>query len=619
MASSTQNEANTDGDSSQSKNEEPFIALGIDFGTTYSGVAWAISTRPANINMITSWDSAKYHCSDKEKTPSIMSYEQNGKVLWGYSVSDKKSSIEWSKLCLLDEDDIPNDVSHSTQLQAAQAALKQQRKSVVDVISDYLRHLWKHSIINIRRAIGGQLVDLCRFKVVATIPAIWPIYAQMRMHEAIEKAGILSTRKAGQTILEFLPEPEAAALATLKGISTYNQANMEVGDHFVVCDAGGGTVDIITYTVVELNPIKVRESVKGDGKLCGATFLDERFLEILREKLDQISPDTWKTLEETGALGRIINNDWENGIKPQFRNTDQHWMIQIPVKGPKRTHDEFRFSDIKLDVKDIQRIFKPIVAEIKNLVDNQVKAIKDKYNKEPKFVVLVGGFGRQPFLFTEMQDALNRRNGLVGTVEVLQSQGAEPWTAVCRGAVIRGLELSDSTRGSTVMSRISRMSYGVKCYTTPWNAKEHDIRDKEWSDIHQAYRAANQTSWFVRIGETIPVGQSISKGYRTDLEMPVTHYSTKLIYSTSATPPKRCDKTVKKLCRLQWSTVPEFNRLPTWVNSKGRTIRQFCFDTNMTSNGVTLDFEIIYKGQSVASKNIDIDYGHCGALASSRN
>ncbi|KAK1250374.1 hypothetical protein MKX08_010377 [Trichoderma sp. CBMAI-0020] len=588
------------GDSSLSKDEDPFIAFGIDFGTTYSGVAWAISTRPANISMITSWDSAKYHCSDKEKTPSIISYEENGKIFWGYSVSDKKSSIEWSKLCLLEEDDIPTDVSHSTQLQAAQAALKHQKKSVVDVISDYLRRLWKHSIINIRRAIGGQLVDLCRFKVVATIPAIWPIYAQMRMHEAIEKAGILSTRNAGQTILEFLPEPEAAALATLKGISTYNQANMEVGDHFVVCDAGGGTVDIITYTVVELSPMKVKESVKGDGKLCGATFLDERFLEILREKLDQISPHTWKTLEETGALGRIINNDWENGIKPQFRNTDQHWMIQIPVQGPKRTHDEFRFSDIKFDVKDIQRIFKPIVAEIKHLVHNQVKAIKDKYNKEPKLVVLVGEFGRQPFLFTEMQDALNRRNGLMGKVEVLQSQGAEPWTAVCRGAVIRGLELSDHTKDST-------------------NAKKHDIRDKEWSDIHQAYRAMNQTSWFVRIGETIPVGNSISKGFHTDLEKPITKHATELIYSTSATPPKRCDETVKKLYSLHWSTVPKFNKLTTWVNSDGRTIRRFCFDTKMISNGVTLDFEIIYKGQVVASKNIGIDYGHCGALASNFN
>jgi molecular chaperone DnaK (HSP70) len=178
--------------------------------------------------MITSWDSVKYHCTDKEKTPSVISYDENGKLLWGYSVSDKKSAIEWFKLCLLEGDDIPNDIRNSAQLQAAQASLKAWNKSIVDIISDYLRALWKHSILNIRRAIGGQLVDLCRFKVVATLPAIWPAYAQARMYEAIEKAGILKARTAGGTSLEFLSEPEAAALATMKGMSMYNRVDMKV-------------------------------------------------------------------------------------------------------------------------------------------------------------------------------------------------------------------------------------------------------------------------------------------------------------------------------------------------------------------------------------------------------
>lgn len=115
------------------------------------------------------------------------------------------------------------------------------------------------------------------------------------------------------------------------------------------------------------------------------------------------------------------------------------------------------------------------------------------------------------------------------------------------------------------------------------------------------------------------MGDFISKGFYTDLTHSISTRSTKLIYSTSATPPKRCDETVKKLYNLHWTTVPKFNQLTTWVNSKGRTIRRFCFDTRMTSNGVTLDFEIVYKGQVVASKNIGIDYGHCGALASNCN
>jgi hypothetical protein len=79
------------------------------------------------------------------------------------------------------------------------------------------------------------------------------------------------------------------------------------------------------------------------------------------------------------------------------------------------------------------------------------------------------------------------------------------WTAVCRGAVIRGLELSDDTRGPTVMSRVSRMSYGVQYVEEPWEAKRHDIRDRDWCEISQKFVAINQTHWFVRIVSTVSV------------------------------------------------------------------------------------------------------------------
>lgn len=112
------------------------------------------------------------------------------------------------------------------------------------------------------------------------------------------------------------------------------------------------------------------------------------------------------------------------------------------------------------------------------------------------------------------------------------------------------------------------------------------------------------------------MGQPIIKSFCMDLTKPISYNSTYIVYSTSKTPPKRCDETVKELYELQWSTVPDFNSLPTWKNPLGKTIRQIDFEIKMISNGVTLDFEIIYEGEVLASKNIKIDYGHCGALAS---
>lgn len=60
---------------------------------------------------------------------------------------------------------------------------------------------------------------------------------------------------------------------------------LKVGDSFVICDAGGGTVDLISYKIVGLDPLKLDESVGGTGELCGSVFLDERFERYMKEKL----------------------------------------------------------------------------------------------------------------------------------------------------------------------------------------------------------------------------------------------------------------------------------------------------------------------------------------------
>lgn len=63
---------------------------------------------------------------------------------------------------------------------------------------------------------------------------------------------------------------------------------LKIGESFVLCDAGGGTVDLISYTITDLKPIlKVREAAPGSGGLCGSTFLNKRFGEFLREKLGE--------------------------------------------------------------------------------------------------------------------------------------------------------------------------------------------------------------------------------------------------------------------------------------------------------------------------------------------
>lgn len=159
--------------------------------------------------------------------PTIISREEkDGAPLWGYVAPLGSASIQWFKLCLLDRDDIPQYQRSSEHLEAAMTSLEKSDTHVVDVISNYLRELWQYTISCIERAEGASIVDVSAFKVVVTLPAIWPAYAQFRMKEAIERAGILNLRGVFDTALEFISEPEAAALAALQDLS--DRADMVV-------------------------------------------------------------------------------------------------------------------------------------------------------------------------------------------------------------------------------------------------------------------------------------------------------------------------------------------------------------------------------------------------------
>ena len=84
------------------------------------------------------------------------------------------------------------------------------------------------------------------------------------------------------SLLNLIAEPEAAAMYALDQMDPHN---IQVGDTFVLVDAGGGTVDLISYTVEALKPmLKIKEATAGSGSLCGASYLNRIFLQYLRAK-----------------------------------------------------------------------------------------------------------------------------------------------------------------------------------------------------------------------------------------------------------------------------------------------------------------------------------------------
>jgi molecular chaperone DnaK (HSP70) len=158
--------------------------------------------------------------------------------MWGYEIPADADPVRWFKLLLVKDEDLDPELRSSEFLLRGRRMLKENNKTAVDLVADYLRALWKHVLDTIGKSRGESVVEALAFKVVITVPAIWKGYARQSMQEAAKKSGILDRRLAGSTTLTFAPEPEAAALSTLCEPGRRTKR----GDVYVICDAGGGTV-----------------------------------------------------------------------------------------------------------------------------------------------------------------------------------------------------------------------------------------------------------------------------------------------------------------------------------------------------------------------------------------
>jgi hypothetical protein len=106
-------------------------------------------------------------------------------------------------------------VRESDELSEAREKIRALGRQPVDLVADFLEKLWGLALQKMAKSHSQALVDSSRFYVVLTVPAIWHDDAKEMMREAAQWAGICDERPAGETVLDLVSEPEAAALATI--------------------------------------------------------------------------------------------------------------------------------------------------------------------------------------------------------------------------------------------------------------------------------------------------------------------------------------------------------------------------------------------------------------------
>ena len=225
---------------------ETDIIVGIDFGTTYSGVAYAIhSSAKKEASVVRNWPGGG---ASREKVATLLAYTTDPPK-WGYKVKHgDESRIAHFKLGLQENllkhysknatPDTPSLSGYLADQNWRHPALPSKR--AVDYTADYLKGL----VECIRREylpahFGLEFLRSQQFSYIITVPAIWSDSAKELTRTAAVRAGI-PRRK-----LLLLTEPEAAAQYCIKNCK---EVDLKVGDKFLICDAGGGTVVPIFLT-----------------------------------------------------------------------------------------------------------------------------------------------------------------------------------------------------------------------------------------------------------------------------------------------------------------------------------------------------------------------------------
>lgn len=81
---------------------------------------------------------------------------------------------------------------------------------------------------------------------------MWSDRAKAAMREAAIRAGLVSRTDPAERLM-LISEPEAAALYCEKKSEQFNLCH---GQRFMICDAGGGTVDLIVFEIDQSEPTK---------------------------------------------------------------------------------------------------------------------------------------------------------------------------------------------------------------------------------------------------------------------------------------------------------------------------------------------------------------------------
>lgn len=269
------------------------------------------------------------------KTPSRIAYGSENQGCtgnqFGFQVTPKMISYSWTKL-LLDENARATEFDDpSLKRSEGEGMLKLPRgKTATAVVTDFLSEIYDWIEGYLAKRISPEILEVTPIEFWFTVPAIWSDQAKSATLAAAKAAGFAS---GDEDRIYLIPEPEAAGVATLKGFAEGSSvARAQAGDGILICDCGGGTVDITSYKVTQMTPkLKFEEIVEGTGGKCGSTYIDREFHQWMVKTFGRRFEDM--KFEKTGPGSRFMK-DFESHKRDFGYSTDNDQIYEINLVIP---------------------------------------------------------------------------------------------------------------------------------------------------------------------------------------------------------------------------------------------------------------------------------------------
>ncbi|KAN0080079.1 hypothetical protein V8E55_009645 [Tylopilus felleus] len=446
-----------------STSDEGRMSISIDFGTTFSGVAYA-SSRIASgvIQQILHWPGS---FETFRKVPTCLLYDERGRVLaWGLEAKNASPMpgtvrCEWFKLFLE-----PRALRDESAIDPRLPQLPP-GKTAMNLIVDFLTCLWEYAKEEITREIGA-VADLNAADVVVTCPAAWDAKGCDLMRVAAIEAGLVQSAHAGdihwRDRLRIITEPEAAAVHCARLTDLHK---LRPSQNFMICDAGGGTVvrtvlfvHVVLWVILAARPkkkkkdlacYKITGQVNQNGNLemaemcarsganCGSLFLDLRFRELVKTLLADHPAHL-----DAASLAYFMHS-FSQTDKLAFRGeVDDETYFHFTCFNVQDPHDpSVGLINGELAIPGIlirREVFDPVVNQVLDMIEEQSGKIQQRIDA----LLLVGGFAGSEYLFRRVEAKFS------GKIKVI-ARPSDADTATVRGGAQYGL--SRKTIVSTVI------------------------------------------------------------------------------------------------------------------------------------------------------------------------